>query len=175
MSTEDKLESDPPSDQEDSSEEGTFEDSGLVVAPPADALEADNTGEGGEHGGAGKRTIGLERWVQLGYMIAAILLVWLFDHLINAIWYLFADPNESVVSAGAVVVGLIATVGLYRYAPVYGIVHGVAEELSKVAWPTRKETSSSTVVVVVTSIVAALMLFLFDSVWSAVTDLVYKV
>jgi preprotein translocase subunit SecE len=174
MSTEDKLDSDPPSDQ-DESEEGSFEDSGLVAAPPSDALEADNTGEGGEHGGAGKRTIGLERWVQLGYMIAAILLVWLFDHLINAVWYLFADPNESLVTAGALVAGILATIGLYRTPSVYGIVHGVSEELSKVAWPTRKETSSSTVVVVVTSIVAALMLFLFDSVWSAVTDLVYKV
>ena len=51
----------------------------------------------------------------------------------------------------------------------------IAEEMSKVTWPTRKETSSSTIVVVVTSIVAAVMLFLFDSVWAAVTDLVYKV
>jgi hypothetical protein len=30
-------------------------------------------------------------------------------------------------------------------------------------------------VVIVTSIVAGLVLFLFDSVWAAVTDLVYKV
>ena len=51
----------------------------------------------------------------------------------------------------------------------------VRAEMHKVTWPTRKETSQSTVVVVLTSIVAALMLFLFDSVWSAVTDLVYKV
>jgi preprotein translocase subunit SecE len=58
---------------------------------------------------------------------------------------------------------------------VYAIVHGVSEELSKVTWPTRKETSSSTIVVIVTSIVAGLVLFLFDSVWAAVTDLVYKV
>jgi preprotein translocase subunit SecE len=171
MSNEDKLESDPPSDEEDTSEDG-IETSGLVAAPPSDAILSDT---GDEHLGAGKRTIGLERWVQLGFMVAAILLVWLFDHLINAIWYLFADPNESVVTAAALVCGLLGSIILYRSAPVYGVIHGVTEELSKVAWPTRKETSSSTVVVVVTSIVAALMLFLFDSVWSAVTDLVYKV
>jgi preprotein translocase subunit SecE len=175
MSNQDKLDSDPPSDHDEdtSPDEGDeFETSGLVAAPPSDAILAD-ADEG--HMGAGKRTIGLERWVQLGFMIAAILLVWLFDHLISAIWYVFADPNEAVVTAAAVLCGLIASVILYRSPPVYGIVHGVTEELSKVAWPTRKETSSSTVVVVVTSIVAALMLFLFDSVWSAVTDLVYKV
>jgi preprotein translocase subunit SecE len=175
MSNQDKLDTDPPgaddaTDEEDSSQD-ELETSGLVAAPPSDAIVADAD----ESLGAGKRTVGLERWVQLGFMVAAILLVWLFDHLISAIWYVFADPNESVVTAGAVVCGLLASVILYRSAAVYGVVHGVAEELSKVAWPTRKETSSSTVVVVVTSIVAALMLFLFDSVWSAVTDLVYKV
>jgi preprotein translocase subunit SecE len=172
MSNEDKLEHDEDHD-EDTSDEDDVETSGLVVAPSSREI-ASESGDQGEMG-AGKRTIGLERWVQLGFMVAAILLVWLFDHLITAIWYVFADPNESLVTAGAVVLGLLASVILYRSAPVYGLVHDVAEELSKVAWPTRNETSSSTVVVVVTSIVAALMLFLFDSVWSAVTDLVYKV
>jgi preprotein translocase subunit SecE len=148
-----------------------------ALATQATSLEADALAAQADAGqaGAGKRTVGLERWVQLGYMILAILLVWLFDHVINAIWYLFADPNESIVTALAVLTGLLTTTILYKNQATYGIVHGISEELSKVTWPTRKETSSSTVVVVVTSIVAALMLFLFDSVWSAVTDLVYKV
>jgi len=64
---------------------------------------------------------------------------------------------------------------LYRTPAAYGLVHDVSEEMARVSWPTRKETSQSTIVVVITSIVAAIMLFLFDSVWSAVTDLVYKV
>ncbi|HEY6877771.1 MAG TPA: preprotein translocase subunit SecE [Polyangiales bacterium] len=172
MSNEDKLESDPLSDQDEDSSDDGVETSGLVAAGSGDAGDSELTDDEG-HMGAGKRTIGLERWVQLGFMAAAILLVWLFDHVINAIWYIFADPNESVVTAGAVVLGLVATVILYRNASVYSLVHGVTEELSKVAWPTRKETSSSTIVVVVTSLVAAAVLFLFDSVWSAVTDLVY--
>ena len=62
----------------------------------------------------------------------------------------------------------------YRQPVVNSTIHDTVDELSKVSWPTRNETSSSTIIVVVTSIVAALMLFLFDSVWSAVTDLVYK-
>jgi preprotein translocase subunit SecE len=180
MTTEDKVDgepsqstepSDPPASESDASESDTLfaEATHLSAAASDDALA-----EGGE-GGAGKRTVGLERWVQLGFMAAGILLVWLYDHLINGIWYFFADPNESVVTAAAVVAGLVTAVILYKTAPVYGIVHGVSEELSKVTWPTRKETSSSTIVVIVTSIVAGLVLFLFDSVWAAVTDLVYKV
>jgi preprotein translocase subunit SecE len=88
---------------------------------------------------------------------------------------LFADPDEALVSAGSVVAGILGTILLYRNRPSYTLVHDVVEELSKVTWPTRKETSQSTVVVVITSMVAALILFMFDSVWSAVTDLVYKV
>lgn len=163
MSTEEKLESDKTSDLP-----GEAESEGDELAV-ADAPEVP------DEGGTTKRTIGLERWVQLGFMIAAILFVWVYDHLITAVWYVFADPNESIATAGAVLAGLVTAAVLYGNQRAYGLVHGVTEELSKVSWPTRKETSSSTLVVVVTSIIAALVLFLFDSVWSAVTDLVYKV
>jgi preprotein translocase subunit SecE len=174
MSTEDKLDSEP-SDPSASGSETSASDTLFAEATTLSAAASDDAlAEEGE-GGAGKRTVGLERWVQLGFMAAAILLVWLYDHLISAVWYLFADPNESIVTAGAVVAGIVTAIILYKTAPVYGIVHGVSEELSKVTWPTRKETSSSTIVVIVTSIVAGLVLFLFDSVWAAVTDLVYKV
>lgn len=158
MSSEEKLESDAP-------EVASEDESGELATATPDAAEV----------GAGKRTIGLERWVQLGFVVAAILIVWLYDHVINAIWYVFADPNEAIATAGAVIGGMVTAGILYANRPAYSLVHGVAEELSKVTWPTRKETSSSTIVVVVTSFVAALVLFLFDSVWSAVTDLVYKV
>jgi len=165
MSTEESLEN--RTNDEESTEEG-LESTDLAAsqdAPP----------EGEELEGAGKKTLGIERWVQLVYVVVALTLIWLFDHIINGIWYLFADPNESIVTAGAVVAGIVGTIVLYGNKPVYGLIHDVADEMSRVSWPTRKETSQSTIVVVVTSIVAALMLFLFDSVWSAVTDLVYKV
>ena len=160
MSTDEKLESDTTAELEG-------DDASIALAESAEAAEG--------AAGAGKRTVGLDRWVQLGFMVAAILLVWLYDHLITAIWYVFADPNEALVTTGAVVAGIVTAAILYKNHAAHSMVEGVAEELSKVTWPTRKETSSSTMVVVVTSIVAALMLFLFDSVWSAVTDLVYKV
>jgi preprotein translocase subunit SecE len=163
MSTEEKLESDKTSDLPDEGDvEGEAEELAVVEEAPPDEA-------------AGKRTIGLERWVQLAFMAAAILFVWVYDHLITAIWYAFADPSEAIATAGAVVAGLVTAVLLYGHKGAYSLVHGVTEELSKVTWPTRKETSSSTMVVVVTSIIAGLVLFLFDSVWSAVTDLVYKV
>ena len=168
MSTDEKLGSDTTDEQDLEAEQAA-----LAERRVDDEALAESSGD--DDDGTHKRTIGLERWIQLAFMGIAILLVWLFDHLISAIWYVFADPNEAIVTAGSVLSGIAGAAVLYSNASAHGLVHGIAEELSKVTWPTRKETSSSTIVVVVTSIVAALMLFLFDSVWSAVTDLVYKV
>jgi preprotein translocase SecE subunit len=168
MSTEETHESDTDVDADSEQESG--EDGALAAS-----AEPDHGVTGLEDGGAGKKTLGLDRWIQLAFMVSALMLIWLFDNVINGVWYLVADPTEWMVTFGAVIAGILATIALYRTPAVYGIVHDVTEEMARVTWPTRKETSSSTVVVVVTSIVAALVLFLFDSVWSAVTDFVYKV
>jgi preprotein translocase subunit SecE len=161
MSTEESLENDAIS-----REDAEDYDAEAEAAAQQEALHGE---------GAGKKTLGLERWIQLCFVVAALVLIWLFDHLISGIWYFFADPNEALVTAGAVVAGILGAIALYRNRPTYTLIHDVVEEMAKVTWPTRKETSQSTVVVVITSLIAALMLFLFDSVWSAVTDLVYKV
>jgi preprotein translocase subunit SecE len=159
-----------------SSEENLEKDESLNETTGGDPLAAPATGElAPEDTGAGKKTLGLERWVQLTFVVCALLLVWLYDHIISAIWYLFADPSESVVTSLAVLAGTVTAGVLYRNRASYTLTHDVVDELSKVTWPTRKETSSSTVVVVVASIIAAFVLFMFDTVWSAVTDLVYKV
>jgi preprotein translocase subunit SecE len=171
MSTEETHENDSELDAESESEQDA-EGEGALAASPA---EPDHGSTGLEEGGAGKKTLGLERWVQLAFVVTALMLIWLYDNVISGVWYLFADPAEWMVTFGAVVAGVISTIALYRAPAAYGLVHDVTEEMARVTWPTRKETSSSTVVVVVTSIVAALVLFLFDSVWSALTDFVYKV
>ena len=51
----------------------------------------------------------------------------------------------------------------------------VCVELSKVSWPTRKETWSQTVVVLIVSVIAAIILGVYDAVWSHITDLIYNV
>ena len=53
------------------------------------------------------------------------------------------------------------------------LVQQVRQEVSKVTWPTRKETLYSTIVVIVTTIIASLFLGLFDGVWSWVTRMIY--
>ena len=55
----------------------------------------------------------------------------------------------------------------------FALATDVAAELRKVTWPTRKETVSSTIIVIITTIVSALLLGMFDGMWSWVTRLIY--
>ena len=49
----------------------------------------------------------------------------------------------------------------------------VAEELSKVTWPSRKEVTNSTTVVVLTTVFATVFFALMDRFWGFVTDKIY--
>ena len=62
---------------------------------------------------------------------------------------------------------------LYRNDRVYHLANEVAAELKKVTWPTAKEVRAATIVVIVMAIISALILGLFDFVWSNLTELVY--
>jgi preprotein translocase subunit SecE len=128
------------------------------------------------------RALGIERWVQFGFIASAVIAFWLFDKIVMAGWDFLAlkvnsvpEPEPTIVSAIAAVLGVVTGVGLYKHARAKAFANEAAGELSRVTWPTRKETWSNTVVTIVTSIIAAVILFVFDAAWSAITDLIYKV
>lgn len=127
-------------------------------------------------------TLGVERWVQFVYAACASVLAWFLIKSSNAVWTILADsvdsvpePNATVIAVGSGLVALIAAVVAYRSKRVHTFVVEVCVELSKVAWPTRKETWSQTIVVVIVSIIAAIILGVYDAVWSHITDLIYNV
>jgi preprotein translocase subunit SecE len=127
-------------------------------------------------------TLGVERWVQFAYAACAITLAWFLIKVTDATWTLLADtidavpePNGTVIAVGAGLVAFIAAVATYRSKKVHSFVVEVCVELSKVTWPTRKETWSQTVIVIVVSIIAAIILGVFDAMWSQITDFIYDV
>ena len=127
-------------------------------------------------------TLGVERWVQFAYAACAIALAWFLIKSTEAIWTLLADtidavpePNGTIIAVGAGLVALIAAVVAYRSKKIHTFVVEVCVELSKVTWPTRKETWSQTIIVIVVSIIAAIILGVFDAVWSQITDFIYDV
>lgn len=121
------------------------------------------------------KNLGLTRWVQVVFMVLGLFLLWLLDKVVTLTWELFAEPNPTVVTLVCVLIAGGVVVWLYRHEKVNRWSFEVVGELSKVTWPSQRETSTSTVIVIVTSIIAALILGAFDAAWSTITDLIYKV
>ncbi|MEM8609962.1 MAG: preprotein translocase subunit SecE [Myxococcota bacterium] len=127
-------------------------------------------------------TLGVERWVQFAYFGLAITLAWFLIKSSTAVWAILADtvnsvpePNSTLISVGAGLIAIIAGVIAYRSDKIHTFVTEVCVELSKVTWPTRSETWSQTIIVLIVSVIAAVILGVFDTVWSKITDLIYDV
>ena len=128
------------------------------------------------------KTLGLLRWVQFAYLFAALLLFWFFDKLVVMVWTLLSDSYGSIpepesygplISAVSGVIAGVAAWRLYLNPGIKRMTQDVVDELARVTWPARREVSYSTVIVIITSIVAAIILGIFDTIWSTVTDLIY--
>jgi preprotein translocase subunit SecE len=112
--------------------------------------------------------------VHLIYLCGAVLLFYLLQWSIDWVWGYFAtSPSESRISLMAAAGAVIAGVVLYRNDRVYHLANEVSAELKKVTWPTAKEVRTATMVVIVMAIISAVILGLFDFVWSNLTELVY--
>ena len=103
-----------------------------------------------------------------------MILFYLLQWSIDWIWgYFGPPPSDFKISLAA---AIIATVVGHRHVQERSRLHlanEVATELKKVTWPTAKEVRSATFVVIVMAIISALILGLFDFVWSNLTELVY--
>lgn len=121
------------------------------------------------------RTLGLARWVQAAFLAFGLLIFWVADKAAMIGLGYFTEPNETLVSFGSFVFAGVVAVALYRNPTLSRASNDVAAELSKVTWPSRQETTTSTVVVIIASFIAASIIGGFDAIWSALTDLIYKV
>ncbi|MBK6848258.1 MAG: preprotein translocase subunit SecE [Proteobacteria bacterium] len=117
--------------------------------------------------------MGSSKWVHVIFLVVGLLLAFVAVQTIDWIWGLFGRPIDLVVilAGGALAGG--ATVYVWRQPATFERANEVVAELSKVTWPTRKETKAATMVVIVTAAVASLVLSLFDVIWSWATALIY--
>jgi preprotein translocase subunit SecE len=112
--------------------------------------------------------------VHLIYLMGTVVLFYLLQWTIDWVWGFFSTtPSDFTVSVIAAVVATIAGIILYKNDRLYTLTNEVASELKKVTWPTAKEVRSATIVVIAMSIISAVILGLFDFVWSNLTELVY--
>lgn len=113
------------------------------------------------------------KWVHVMFAVGGLLLAWLVAKTGDWIWSYFSKPDSLIVGAGAVAVAGVATLIVWRNEYVFGLASEVVGELGKVTWPDRKQLLNSTIVVIVTTIVSALLLGLFDGIWSWATRIIY--
>jgi preprotein translocase subunit SecE len=112
--------------------------------------------------------------VHLIYLCGAVLAFYLLQWSIDWIWgYFGSPPSEFKITLIAGVAAITLGTILYRSDRVYGLANEVTQELAKVTWPNAKEVRSATIVVIVMAILSAVILGLFDFVWSNLTELVY--
>lgn len=113
--------------------------------------------------------------VHLMYLIGAVILFYLLQWSIDWIWGFFtpAAPSDFKITIAAAVGALVIGVAMYRNDRIYHLANEVASELKRVTWPTAKEVRGSTATVIVMAVVSAVILGLFDFVWSNLTQVVY--
>ncbi|HEX5035655.1 MAG TPA: preprotein translocase subunit SecE [bacterium] len=111
-----------------------------------------------------------QKWVNLGLLVAAVLIFLFLNQLFSALWGFARLPvNEDWPVEPAQILAFVVAAGAALWARRYQrsnvFLNEVATELSKVSWPERKDTVSSAGVVVVLISIASLILFLIDSLW----------
>lgn len=114
--------------------------------------------------------------VHLIYLCGAVLLFYVLQWSVDWVWGYFSPetiPSEFKVTMISAIVALVTSIVMYRSDKYYGLANEVAGELKKVTWPSAKEVRAATVVVIVMAIISALILGVFDMVWSNLTELVY--
>ena len=125
----------------------------------------------------------LNKYVQIGFVLAG-LMVWIVatDFMSWAFDMTFPDWNFNIIGVDfrlANLLGMGIGVGTWLYLKMKPSINvwakEVATELSKVNWPGRKEVQTSTLITIVFSVVIAVLLGLFDYIWSLITSLIYSV
>lgn len=193
----DAAESSSSEDAADERASGAADDDGDASKADADSDKGEPSAEEAEEAeeeegdeGQAAAALGIQRYVLAAFFAAGILGAYVLGKLVHGIWAwasnkdwfhnalptLAAFTDEQKTNYGTVVgalVALVLVVRTYRRPEVRAWADEVANELSKVKWPTRKEVSSSTIVVIAASAVATIYLALLDRLWSFVTDLFY--
>ena len=112
-----------------------------------------------------------QKWVTMSFLAASALLAFLvfsFGQKFAGAYDLEARFRniEMILQGGAVFLGLLLFSFLYRNEAANQFMTEVVVELSRVSWPTQKETRGATVLVVVMVLISGLFLGFLDYLWT---------
>jgi preprotein translocase subunit SecE len=118
-----------------------------------------------------------QKWVNLSYLALAALVGYiLFALAIRLVGVYDLETRvqnvELIVRGASVGLGGLVFLILWRHERVNQFMNEVMIELSRVTWPTQKETSSATFVVIVMVLISGAVLGFLDYVWTQLLRLV---
>jgi preprotein translocase subunit SecE len=111
-----------------------------------------------------------QKWVNLSYLAAAALLGYIVFSASGKIVGLYdleaRVRNIDLILRGvSVIAGAILFLVLYKNEDASQFMNEVMVELSRVAWPTSKDTRSATGIVIIMVVISGLILGLLDYFW----------
>jgi preprotein translocase subunit SecE len=187
-----ESEQDAESDSEGSPQAGTPGVASSALAPTDAKSAEESAGAPSRKLGAGAETaeseaapvaglaMGTKRFVYAAYMAGAIAVAFIVSKAGAAIWHRLGtwkpqlgEAKDEYLMPAAAVLGAAVAYYYWRRQQTREYVEQVADELSKVTWPSRKEVTNSTFVVIVATAFATVFFALMDQFWRYVTNLVY--
>ena len=114
-----------------------------------------------------------QKWVNLSYLALAVLVAFVVFSLglkISSTWDMEARVKnlELILRGVSLVLGALVFRFLSKNEDTNQFMNEVVVELSRVTWPTQKETSSATVVVIIMVLISGMVLGFLDYVWTTV-------
>lgn len=111
------------------------------------------------------------KWVNLSYVVAAALLGYIVTELANhasGVFDLEARVRhfELWARGAGVLCGALLFLFLVRHQKTNQFMDEAALELSRVTWPTQKDTYRATIVVVIMVLISGAILGAFDALWT---------
>ncbi|MGK5089134.1 preprotein translocase subunit SecE [Bdellovibrionota bacterium FG-2] len=112
-----------------------------------------------------------QKWVNLSYLAVAVLLGYIVFELSAKLVGMYdfearVRNIDLIIRITSVVMGGVLFFMLYKNEQVNQFMNEVMVELSRVTWPTQKETSSATLVVIVMVIISGFILGFLDYFWT---------
>jgi len=118
-----------------------------------------------------------QKWVNLSYLALAALVgyvVFAMGLKISGIYDIEARVKnfELVLRGASLLAGGLLFLILYRNQKTNEFMNDVVGELTRVTWPTQKETTSATFIVIVMVLISGVVLGLLDYVWTRLLQMV---
>jgi len=114
--------------------------------------------------------MGDRKYIHLVFMIGMVVMSWIMINATEWIWSYFTRPPRLYVNLVGVAAGMLIVGRYWLRKSAFEWVTLIVNELRRVTWPTKQETTSATYVVIIFVFIAAIIMFLFDYFWSFVTN-----